>query len=193
MCSWANAAAAAFIILNPGQPKLYAAVYALTDGPLAGALIVWQSAWVFGSASHSIRYEPLSCALLLVPQQQECQPCPTDHKPKCLLGNDSKTSLMGILSLHTPACILSFSFLTSGPLHTLKVSLKCMYYCTCYTCLSLCWSCWNPLRCANFRLQSGACEACFIMHAELPCPSGLQSISCDYFSEKVLHLHTVVG
>ncbi|KAK9835776.1 hypothetical protein WJX74_007661 [Apatococcus lobatus] len=53
-CYWANAAAAAFIILNPAQPKLYAAVYALTDGPLAGALIVWQSAWVFGSASHSI-------------------------------------------------------------------------------------------------------------------------------------------
>lgn len=54
-CSWANAAAAAFIILTPTQPQLYAAVYALADGPLAGALIVWQSAWVFGSASHSIR------------------------------------------------------------------------------------------------------------------------------------------
>ena len=71
LCSWANAAAAAFIILNPGQPKLYAAVYALTDGPLAGALIVWQSAWVFGSASHSIRSaSSLGCALLNCQQQQ---------------------------------------------------------------------------------------------------------------------------
>ena len=52
---WANAATVMFLFLAPHNQQLEAVVYAMADGPLAGALIVWQSSWVFSSASHSIR------------------------------------------------------------------------------------------------------------------------------------------
>lgn len=52
---WANLATAAFLLLTPRNPYLGAAMYALADGPLAAALIAWQSAWVFNSAPHVIR------------------------------------------------------------------------------------------------------------------------------------------
>ena len=46
-------------------------MYAMADGPLAGALIVWQSSWVFSSASHSIRYGLLWS--LCAPTSQQAQ------------------------------------------------------------------------------------------------------------------------
>lgn len=46
----------AFLLFASHNQQLGAAVYALADGPLAAALIAWQSAWVFGSTEHSIRY-----------------------------------------------------------------------------------------------------------------------------------------
>ena len=52
----ANVAVAAFLLLAPGNPRLFAAIYALADGPLAAALIVWQTAWVFSSSAHVISY-----------------------------------------------------------------------------------------------------------------------------------------
>ena len=56
---WANAATVLFLVLAPRNQQVEAIVYAMADGPLAGALIVWQSSWVFSSASHSIRYRLL--------------------------------------------------------------------------------------------------------------------------------------
>ena len=53
---WVNLATVGLLLFAPGNLQLEAAVYALADGPLAAALIAWQSAWVFGSPSHVIRY-----------------------------------------------------------------------------------------------------------------------------------------
>jgi hypothetical protein len=53
-CYFANLAALAHLLLLPASAELGAMVYALCDGPLAGALLVWQSAWVMGSAYHTI-------------------------------------------------------------------------------------------------------------------------------------------
>ncbi|EIE25281.1 hypothetical protein COCSUDRAFT_40577 [Coccomyxa subellipsoidea C-169] len=53
-CYWGNLATVAFLLFAPHNHQLGAAVYALADGPLAAALIAWQSAWVFGSTEHSI-------------------------------------------------------------------------------------------------------------------------------------------
>ena len=52
---WANLAAVWFLVAASGNAHMGTMVYALADGPLAGALLVWQSAWVFGSAAHSVR------------------------------------------------------------------------------------------------------------------------------------------
>ena len=52
---WVNLATIALLLFAPGNRQLETAVYALADGPLAAALIVWQSAWVLGSPSHVIR------------------------------------------------------------------------------------------------------------------------------------------
>lgn len=53
-CYFANIAAVANLVVLPNHVPLHATLYALTDGPLAAALIVWQCAWVFGSADHTI-------------------------------------------------------------------------------------------------------------------------------------------
>lgn len=58
---WGNLATVAFLLFAPHNQQLGAAVCALADGPLAAALIAWQSAWVFGSTEHSIRYVLLCC------------------------------------------------------------------------------------------------------------------------------------
>ena len=58
---WVNLATVGLLVLAPGNLQLEAAVYALADGPLAAALIAWQSAWVFGSPSHVIRCVALVC------------------------------------------------------------------------------------------------------------------------------------
>ena len=52
---WGNLAAVGFLLFAPNNRRLGAMVYALADGPLAAALMAWQSAWVFGSTEHSIR------------------------------------------------------------------------------------------------------------------------------------------
>lgn len=57
---WGNLAAVAYLILAPYNARIGAMVYALADGPLAAALIAWQSAWVFGSTEHSIRHAQAS-------------------------------------------------------------------------------------------------------------------------------------
>lgn len=53
-CYWANLATVWYLVAGSGNPHMGTMVYALADGPLAGALLVWQSAWVFGSAAHSV-------------------------------------------------------------------------------------------------------------------------------------------
>ena len=52
---WANLATIAYLLFGSSNPHFGTMVYALADGPLAGALLVWQSAWVFGSAAHCVR------------------------------------------------------------------------------------------------------------------------------------------
>jgi hypothetical protein len=54
-CYFVNVAAAAFLLAAPDDPRLEAAVYALADGPLAGALVAWQCAWVFGDSEYQAR------------------------------------------------------------------------------------------------------------------------------------------
>lgn len=56
-CYAVNAAVAAFLCLPPGRrsPQLEGAAYALADGPVAGALVAWQVAWLFDSADHTVR------------------------------------------------------------------------------------------------------------------------------------------
>ena len=56
---WANLATVWYLVIGSGNAPMGTMVYALADGPLAGALLVWQSAWVFGSAAHSVRQEAL--------------------------------------------------------------------------------------------------------------------------------------
>lgn len=53
-CYFANVAVCLFLLFAPENFRLQTAVYALADGPLAGALAVWQCALVFGSSSHYI-------------------------------------------------------------------------------------------------------------------------------------------
>lgn len=47
---------AAFLVWPQARqhPQLEAVVYALADGPVAGALVAWQCAWVFHSPDHTI-------------------------------------------------------------------------------------------------------------------------------------------
>ena len=51
-----NIAVVVLLLAAPDNVRLEAVVQALANGPLSAALIVWQSAWVFGSAAHSVRY-----------------------------------------------------------------------------------------------------------------------------------------
>ena len=51
-----NLAVVGLLLFAPDNVRLEAVVQALANGPLSAALIVWQSAWVFGSAAHSVRY-----------------------------------------------------------------------------------------------------------------------------------------
>ena len=62
---WGNLATVAYLVFTPYNARIGALVYALADGPLAAALIAWQSAWVFGSTEHSIR-------CLMVPVVTSC-------------------------------------------------------------------------------------------------------------------------
>jgi hypothetical protein len=73
------------LVLAPGNLQLEAAVYALADGPLAAALIVWQSAWVFGSPSHVIRCAVLTCGASVF--NVSVFPFISPFKPRCLSGS----------------------------------------------------------------------------------------------------------
>jgi hypothetical protein len=53
-CYFANLATLLYLLCYPTNANIGAMVYALCDGPLAGALIVWQCAWVLGSADYTI-------------------------------------------------------------------------------------------------------------------------------------------
>lgn len=54
-CYFVNVAVVLFLLATPNHTTLEALVYALSDGPLAGALMAWQCPWVFGSAEHTTR------------------------------------------------------------------------------------------------------------------------------------------
>lgn len=54
-CYWVNIATALYLLLpSLHDARLEAALYALADGPVAGALVVWQCAWVFSSSDHTL-------------------------------------------------------------------------------------------------------------------------------------------
>lgn len=53
-CYWANLATIWHLICGGSSLHMGTMVYALADGPLAAALLIWQSAWVFGSPAHSV-------------------------------------------------------------------------------------------------------------------------------------------
>ncbi len=54
-CYFVNAAVVLHLLFTPDSARAEALVYALADGPLAGALCAWQCAWVFGDAEHTVR------------------------------------------------------------------------------------------------------------------------------------------
>ena len=56
-CYFVNVAAVIYLLWFPEHKGFEALVYALADGPLAGALVAWQCPWVFGSAEHTTRWE----------------------------------------------------------------------------------------------------------------------------------------
>ena len=68
VAQWGNLATVAFLLFAPHNRQIGALVHALADGPLAAALIAWQSAWVFGSTEHSIRYSRLRHSDLHAPR-----------------------------------------------------------------------------------------------------------------------------
>lgn len=55
-CYFVNLATIAFLLLPPAlqDPRAEAAIYALSDGPVAFALVAWQCAWVFSSFDHTV-------------------------------------------------------------------------------------------------------------------------------------------
>lgn len=55
-CYFVNIATAVFLVWFPNNAQLEALVYALADGPIAGALVAWQCPWVFGSGEHTVRW-----------------------------------------------------------------------------------------------------------------------------------------
>lgn len=58
-------------------------MYALADGPVAGALVAWQIAWQFASADHTVRCVPLREGVEAV------QPCLRTHRTYPLAFNQS--------------------------------------------------------------------------------------------------------
>eukprot|EP00879_Flechtneria_rotunda_P032583 GHRR01035815.1.p1 GENE.GHRR01035815.1~~GHRR01035815.1.p1 ORF type:complete len:149 (+),score=38.40 GHRR01035815.1:828-1274(+) len=53
-CYFVNIATVTFLLWYPNSRRFEALVYALSDGPLAGALVAWQCPWVFGSGEHTV-------------------------------------------------------------------------------------------------------------------------------------------
>lgn len=55
-CYFVNVATVVYLLWFPQHTGFEALVYAMSDGPLAGALVAWQCPWVFGSAEHTTRW-----------------------------------------------------------------------------------------------------------------------------------------
>ncbi|CAG9460823.1 unnamed protein product [Pedinophyceae sp. YPF-701] len=53
-CYFVNALAAVHLVGWPNSQALGALTHALADGPVAGAIIVWQTSWVFSSMEHFV-------------------------------------------------------------------------------------------------------------------------------------------
>lgn len=64
-CYFVNALVVIHLLFFPNNTGLEALAYALSDGPLAGALVAWQCPWVFGSAEHTTRWVEGGSALPL--------------------------------------------------------------------------------------------------------------------------------
>jgi hypothetical protein len=64
-CYFVNIVTAVFLVWFPNNAQLEALVYALADGPIAGALVAWQCPWVFGSGEHTVRCGLLMCGAIL--------------------------------------------------------------------------------------------------------------------------------
>lgn len=54
-CYFVNLATVVYLLWFPNDARVEALVYALADGPVAGALVAWQCPWLFGSAEHTVR------------------------------------------------------------------------------------------------------------------------------------------
>mmetsp|Transcript_36962 Transcript_36962/g.95863 ORF Transcript_36962/g.95863 Transcript_36962/m.95863 type:complete len:460 (-) Transcript_36962:215-1594(-) len=52
-CYWVNIATVIFLLFYPTSERFSALVFSMNEGPLSGALVVWQCAWVFGSREHT--------------------------------------------------------------------------------------------------------------------------------------------
>lgn len=79
-----NLATVAYLLFGSASPHLGMMVQALADGPLAGALLVWQCSWVFGSATHAVRYISLHSRL---PYTVLCTSCLSPQTHAQLLGH----------------------------------------------------------------------------------------------------------
>eukprot|EP00775_Hariotina_reticulata_P009226 gene9226-9391_t len=53
-CYVVNLATVVYLLWFPNDVRVEALVYALADGPVAGALVAWQCPWLFGSAEHTV-------------------------------------------------------------------------------------------------------------------------------------------
>lgn len=61
---WVNIATVIFLLFFPTNEHFSALVFSMNEGPLSGALVVWQCAWVFGSREHTFRYHHrIACVL----------------------------------------------------------------------------------------------------------------------------------
>lgn len=54
-CYFVNVATVIYLLWFPDDVRFESLVYAMSDGPLAGALVAWQCPWVFGSGEHQVR------------------------------------------------------------------------------------------------------------------------------------------
>ncbi len=85
-------------------------VYALADGPLAAALIAWQSAWVFGSTEHSIRHDHTFSYLRYLPDSFSTpEPCPLCSEDAFLI---------------TPPCVAACSYIFCLAWRSLRTGMR---------------------------------------------------------------------
>lgn len=99
-CYWVNLAVCIYLIFPKWQsPQLEAAVYALADGPVAGALVIWQCAWVFSSSSHTISVLlHLLPGLAMYAQHHLPHPQSFDQLKRCSSALRSGTTVLNLNS-----------------------------------------------------------------------------------------------